>query len=67
MTHLHPEEIKARKRRWQELWRTSFQRDVAKIRPIYQGIVHMLLKRAYYAGTNDERRKHEPTQLGGYD
>ncbi|ULU26614.1 hypothetical protein [Dyella terrae] len=64
---MHREEVEERKRRWQELWRTRFQREVSTIRPVYQGIVHSLLKRAYYAGTNDERRKHEPTQLGGYD
>lgn len=67
MRGLHPEEVEERKRRWQELWRTCFQSEVSKIRPVYQGIVHTLLKRAYYAGTNDERRKHEPTRLGGYD
>jgi hypothetical protein len=30
-------------------------------------VIHQLLKAAYYQGTNDERRKHEPTQLGGRD
>jgi hypothetical protein len=38
-----------------------------KIRPVYQGVIHALLKSAFYAGTNWERRKHEPTQLGGVD
>ena len=64
---MHPEEVQERRLRWQQLWRTRFQSEVSKIRPIYQGVVHLLLKQAYYAGTNDERRKHEPTQLGGMD
>lgn len=64
---LHPEEIEARRLRWNELWRTRFVSEVGKLRPCLHGIVHALLRQAYYAGTNDERRKHEPERLGGCD
>ncbi|WP_424682942.1 hypothetical protein [Frateuria sp. YIM B11624] len=64
---MHPEEVEERRRRWNELWRTRFVSEVSKIRPVYHGEIHQLLKAAYYLGTNDERKKHEPTRLGGCD
>lgn len=64
---LHPEERVERRLRWNVLWRTRFVKEVAQIRPCWHGIIHALLKKAYFAGLNDERRKHEPERLGGVD
>ena len=64
---LHEEEVEQRRLRWHQLWLRLFIDEVSLLRPRYQGRVHELLKRAYYSGTNDERRKYEPTQLGGCD
>lgn len=64
---MHPEELEERRIAFQKFWRERAQSEVAKIRPVYQGLIHCLLKRAFYAGTNWERRKHEPTQIGGVD
>ena len=63
--HLHPEEIEERKEAFQRVWRQRFRGEVALLPPIHQGRVHELLKRSFYAGTNFERRKHEPVRLGG--
>lgn len=64
---LHEEEIEQRRLAFNEHWRRQALPEVRKIRPVYQGAIHMLLKAAFYAGTNWERRKHEPTQVGGCD
>jgi len=64
---MHPEEAAERSIAFQDHWRRRALPEVAKIRPIYQGVIHQLLKAAFYAGSNWERRKHEPTQLGGCD
>ena len=64
---MHPEEIEERQVAFQRFWRRRALPEVAKVRPIYQGIIHALVKTAFYAGTNYERRKHEPTRLGGMD
>jgi hypothetical protein len=64
---MHPEEVEERKLAFQDYWRHRALPEVMKIRPVYQGVIHALLKSAFYAGTNWERRKHEPTQLGGVD
>lgn len=64
---MHPEEVEERRLRFNELWRKRYLPEVCSIRAIYHGVIHQLLKAAYYQGTNDERRKHEPTQVGGRD
>lgn len=64
---MQPEEVEERRVAFQKFWRERAQPDVAKIRPVYQGIIHSLLKRAFYAGTNWERKKHEPVRIGGID
>jgi len=64
---MHPEEVEERKMAFQDHWRRRWLPEVVKIRPCYQGTIHQLLKAAFYAGTNWERRKHEPTRLGGVD
>lgn len=64
---MHPEEVEERKTAFQDHWRRRALPEVMKIRPVYQGVIHMLLKAAFYAGSNYERRKQEPTQLGGCD
>lgn len=63
--HMHHEEIEERKEAFQRTWRHRFVDEVALLPPAHQGRVHELLKRSFYAGTNYERRKHEPTRLGG--
>lgn len=62
---MHPEEVEERKTAFQKFWRDRAQPEVSKMRPIYQGIIHTLLKRAFYAGTNWERKKNEPISTGG--
>lgn len=32
----------------------------------HQGVVHDMVRRAFYGGANWERKKNEPIQLGGY-
>jgi len=64
---MHPEEIAERKRAWQAIWRNRFADEVAQMAPNRQGRVHDMLKSAFFAGTNHERRKHEPVQVGGVD
>lgn len=63
--HLHPEEIAERKAAFQRTWRDRFLDEVALMPPLHQGRIHDLLKRSFYAGSNYERRKHEPERLGG--
>lgn len=63
--HLHPEEIEERKAAFQSVWYRRFLDEVALLPPQHQGHVHDLLKRSFNAGTNYERRKHEPVRLGG--
>jgi hypothetical protein len=64
---MHPEEVEERKVAFQQWWLDRGVTEVSKMRPVYQGIVHQLLKRAFYDGTNWERRKHEPVRVGGCD
>lgn len=64
---LHPEEIDERKTAFQRFWRRKALPEVAKVRPVYQGVVHALVKMAFNAGANFERCKHEPERLGGLD
>ena len=67
MSSMHPEEVEERKAAFQKLWREKFLDRVRLIRPCYQGEVHDLLKRAFYDGSNYERRKNEPMRVGGMD
>ena len=64
---MHEFDIEERKAAFQAVWRQKFVDDVSRIPPNLQGMVHELIKRAFNAGTNWERRKHEPTQIGGND
>jgi hypothetical protein len=62
---LHPDDIEERKEAFQRVWRRRFLDEVALLPPTHQGRVHELLKRSFYAGSNFERRRQEPTRLGG--
>lgn len=64
---MHPEEVEERRLAFQRFWRRKALPKVAQVRPAYQGLIHMVVKMAYNAGADHERRKNEPTQLGGMD
>lgn len=63
---LHPEEIAERKAAFHE-WASVVRDEVCLMPPNRQDRVHGLMKLAFNAGANFERRKNEPTQLGGVD
>lgn len=60
-----PEDIEERRTAFNELWRREFADEVMLFRTMYHGRIHDMLKTAFYKGTNWERRKHEPTSVGG--
>jgi hypothetical protein len=64
---MHEFDIEERKSAFQDVWRRKFVDDVSRMPPNLQGMIHELVKRAFNAGTNWERRKSEPMQLGGCD
>jgi hypothetical protein len=65
---LTEEEIESRKTGWQRLWRKRFLDEVCLMPAHHQGRVNEMLKRAFYEGTNYERRRLlEPMQVGGID
>lgn len=67
MTGLHPEEIEERRLAFERIWRNRFVVAVSRMPASVQGDVHDMLKEAFRAGSVFERRKAEPTQLGGID
>lgn len=67
MSTMHPEDVEERKAAFQKLWRDRFLATVSQMHPCYQGMVHDMLKRAFYDGSNYERKRAEPVRVGGLD
>lgn len=63
---LHPEEIEERKVAFLK-WTMKVRDEVCLMPANRQDRVYGLLKLAFNAGSNFERRKNEPAQLGGVD
>lgn len=62
---MHPEDVEERRQAFLKLWREKYLDKVKVIRPCYQGDVHEMLKRAFYDGSNFERKKNAPINVGG--
>jgi hypothetical protein len=67
MRPLHAEEIEENRARFDFHWRRRWLGEVCLLPTHHHDRVHFLLKQAYRLGLNDERRKHEPEQMGGMD
>lgn len=59
-------ETEERRENFNKWWRKNMQRFCWNMLPSYwQGLMHDMVKAAYYAGSNYEKQKHEPISLGG--
>lgn len=56
-----------RKKYFSELYGMRWQDEVCLMPPRHQGRIHELLKQAFYAGSNYQRKLEEPVQVGGVD